>query len=100
MVRPSLPHPWAQRQRLRLHRRAVWHDAAGGVDDTVLAGRARAGDGQLAIGRNRYRAIILPDVERMPPATLRAVEAFAKQGVHVFATRRTPALALTQATEP
>ena len=63
------------------------------VDDTVLAERGGAGDGQLAIGRNRYRAIILPDVERMPPETLRAVEAFAKQGVHVFATRRTPALA-------
>ncbi len=63
------------------------------VDDGVLAERARAGDGELAIGQSRYRAIILPDVERMPAATLRALEAFAKQGVHVFATRRTPALA-------
>ena len=29
----------------------------------------------------------------MPPATLRALEGFARQGVQVFATRRTPALA-------
>ena len=63
------------------------------VDDAVLAERARAADGQVAIGQSRYRAIILPDVERMPAATLRAIEAFAKQGVQVFATRRTPALA-------
>jgi len=63
------------------------------VDDTVLAEQGRIDAGRLAIGQNRYRAIILPDVERMPAGTLRALEAFAKQGVHVFATRRTPALA-------
>ena len=63
------------------------------IDDTVLAERSRIEDGRLAIGQNRYRALILPDVERMPAATLRALEALAKQGVQVFATRRTPALA-------
>jgi hypothetical protein len=63
------------------------------VDDTVLAERGRADGGQLAIGQNRYRAIVLPDVERMPAKTLRALEDLAKQGIHVFATRRTPALA-------
>ena len=63
------------------------------IDDTVLAERGRIDNGRLAIGQNRYRAIILPDVERMPAATLRALEALAKQGVQVFATRRTPALA-------
>jgi len=60
------------------------------VDDTVLASLAKADQGAIAIGSNRYRAIVLPDVERMPPATLRAIEGFAKQGVGVFATRRTP----------
>ncbi|MFO7693376.1 MAG: glycosyl hydrolase [Vicinamibacterales bacterium] len=63
------------------------------VDDTVLAGRGRVENGRLAIGQSRYRAIVLPDVERMPAETIRVLETFAKQGVHVFATRRTPALA-------
>ena len=63
------------------------------IDDTVLAERARVDQGLLAIGQSRYRAVILPDVERMPARTLRALETFARQGVRVFATRRTPALA-------
>jgi hypothetical protein len=63
------------------------------IDDTVLAERARVDQGLLAIGENRYRAVVLPDVERMPARTLRALESFATQGVHVVATRRTPGLA-------
>ena len=63
------------------------------VDDTVLAARATIDRDQLAIGQNRYRVIILPNVERMPAATLRFLESLAKQGVHVVATHRTPALA-------
>jgi hypothetical protein len=63
------------------------------IDDGVLAGGARVEQGQLAIGQNRYRAIILPGVERIPPATLSALESFARQGVRVVATGRTPALA-------
>jgi hypothetical protein len=62
------------------------------VDDGVLAG-AKADTGQLIVGQNRYRAIVLPAVERIPPATLRALESFARQGVRVLATRRTPLLA-------
>ena len=50
-------------------------------------------DASLAIAGSRYRAIVLPGVERMSLSTLRALESFAKQGVHVFATRRAPALA-------
>jgi hypothetical protein len=63
------------------------------VDDAVLANQATAEQGAIAVGRNRYRALVLPGVERMPAATLRAIEGFARQGVQVFATRRTPALA-------
>ncbi|MDO8834185.1 MAG: glycosyl hydrolase, partial [Vicinamibacterales bacterium] len=63
------------------------------VDDGVLLGRGTVQDGRLAIGKNRYRAIILPGIERMPPDTMKAVESFARQGVHVIATRRVPALA-------
>jgi hypothetical protein len=63
------------------------------VDDGVLGGRAKIEQGRLVIGGNRYRAVVLPNVERMPVATLRLLEDFAKQGGHVFATRRTPGLA-------
>jgi len=63
------------------------------VDDGVLAERARVDSGRLAIGQSRYRAVILPGVERIPMGTLRALETFAQQGVIVMATRRTPALA-------
>ena len=63
------------------------------VDDGVLAARARLEQGAVAIGANRYRAIILPGIQRMPPATLRALEAFAAGGVRVIATRITPSQA-------
>ena len=63
------------------------------VDDGVLLGRGTVQGGQLAIGTNRYRAIILPGIERIPPGTMKAIESYAQQGVHVIATRRVPALA-------
>jgi hypothetical protein len=63
------------------------------VDDGVLAGRARLDQGAIAIGANRYKAIVLPGIERMPVETVRALEAYAAGGVRVVATRRTPALA-------
>lgn len=63
------------------------------VDDGVLLSRGTVQGGQLAIGKNRYRAIILPGIERIPPDTMKAIESFARQGVHVIATRRVPALA-------
>jgi hypothetical protein len=63
------------------------------VDDDVLADRARLEQGTLAIGQGRYRAIVLPGIERVPTATMRALEAFAAGGVRVVATGRTPALA-------
>ena len=62
------------------------------VDDGVLAG-AKTDQGHLVIGKNRYRAIVLPAVERISPVTLGALESFARHGVRVVATRRTPALA-------
>ena len=62
------------------------------VDDGVLTG-AKTDQGHLVIGKNRYRAIVLPAVERISPVTLGALESFARHGVRVVATRRTPALA-------
>jgi len=60
------------------------------VDDGALAEGARVEQGRLAIGRSRYRTVILPGVERIPAKTLRALESFARAGVIVMATRRTP----------
>ncbi len=61
------------------------------VDDGVLGAGAKVEQARLAIGANRYRAVVLPNVQRMPIATLRLLEEFAKQGGQVFATRRLPA---------
>jgi hypothetical protein len=40
-----------------------------------------------------YPVLILPNVERMPLATLRIIQAYAEEGGKVLATRRTPSLA-------
>ena len=50
-------------------------------------------DDALRRGAGSYRAVILPGVERMPVATLRALNDFAQRGGLVIATRRLPALA-------
>lgn len=63
------------------------------IDDGVLGAGAKVEQGALVIGKNRYRALVLPGIERMPPATMRAIEGFARQGVRVIATKRLPALA-------
>jgi hypothetical protein len=44
----------------------------------------------LAIGQGRYRAVVLPGVETIPLDTLRALDAFARAGGIVIATRRAP----------
>jgi hypothetical protein len=62
-------------------------------DDTLLAQRGRVSQGALAFGDLRYRAVVLAGVERMPVATLRQLEAFARQGGILIATRRLPAIA-------
>jgi hypothetical protein len=63
------------------------------VDEGALVGRARMEGGTLVIGQGRYRALVLPGVERIEPSTLRAIDGFARDGLAVIATRRTPALA-------
>ena len=50
------------------------------IDDGVLAGGAKVDQGQLVIGQNRYRAIILPGVERIPPATLQRARVVRQTG--------------------
>ena len=62
-------------------------------DDDVLKTMGKVGPGALTLGANKYKAVILPNVERIPLATLRKLEEFAKQGGIVIATKRVPNLA-------
>jgi hypothetical protein len=59
-------------------------------DDDALKLTGRLDKGVLQMGSNRYKAVILPNVERMPIETLLGLEEFAKSGGIVVATRRWP----------
>jgi len=59
-------------------------------DDDVLMKLGRVEKGELALGPNRYRIVLLPGVERIPLDTLRKLEEFARSGGIVIATRRRP----------
>jgi hypothetical protein len=63
-------------------------------DDDSLRQLGRVEKGALALGSNKYKAVILPNVERIPLDTLRKLEEFARSGVMVIATRRIPSIAL------
>jgi alpha-L-rhamnosidase len=63
------------------------------VDDEALRAVGRVEGTALVLGGNRYRAIVLPGVERLPIDTLRTIETFARGGGTVIATGRVPALA-------
>jgi hypothetical protein len=55
------------------------------IDDRALE--------QLVPGSNRYRAVVLPGVETIPVTTIRKLDALARAGIVVLATRRLPAQA-------
>jgi glycosyl hydrolase family 106( putative alpha-L-rhamnosidase) len=59
------------------------------IDDGVL-GAARVDGSVLAVGPQRYRAIVLPAVRTMPLATMRFLETFTKAGGIVIAVDRAP----------
>jgi hypothetical protein len=59
-------------------------------DDDALAKVGRVENGSLVLGQNRYKVVVLPGVERIPLATLRRLEEFARGGGIVIATRRRP----------
>ena len=63
-----------------------------GFDDELLALRGKADGADLAFGDVRYHAVVLAGVERMPLATLRALDAFARGGGILIATRRLPSI--------
>ncbi|HEX4950333.1 MAG TPA: glycosyl hydrolase, partial [Blastocatellia bacterium] len=62
-------------------------------DDDVLQQIGKVEKGTLSLGANKYRAVILPNVERIPLATLRKLEEFARNGGVVIAARRIPNVA-------
>jgi hypothetical protein len=62
-------------------------------DDQLLAMRGKVSGDTLAFGDVHYRAIVLPGVERIPLATMKMLEKFARAGGIVIATRRLPDLA-------
>ena len=63
-------------------------------DDDVLRLAGKVDGNALVLGNgNRYRAIVLPDVERLPLDTLRTLDAFVRGGGTLIATRRLPAIA-------
>ena len=59
-------------------------------DDDAFKQVGRVDNGSLVLGQNKYKVVILPDVERIPLDTYRKLEEFARGGGILIATRRTP----------
>ena len=62
-------------------------------DDGLLELRGQVDGGALAFGDLKFKVVVLAGVERIPASTLRKLEAFARQGGILIATRRIPSLA-------
>jgi hypothetical protein len=63
------------------------------IDDDVLRQIGGVDNGALLLGPNRYRAVVLPNVERIPLETYRMFHDFVRSGGRLIATRRQPVLA-------
>jgi hypothetical protein len=59
-------------------------------DDEMLQTLGRFDNGQFVIGSSRHRAVVLPSIERMPIATLRALDKFARAGGVVLSVGSPP----------
>jgi hypothetical protein len=62
-------------------------------NDDVLRQVGRVEDGALVLGPNRYRAVVLPNVERIPLDTYRMLAGFVHSGGLLIASRHQPAMA-------
>ncbi len=62
-------------------------------DDGLLALRGKVEGGALAFGDLKFKVVVLAGVERIPPATLHTLEAFARGGGILIATRSIPSRA-------
>lgn len=68
------------------------------IDDDALRLTGKLEGNTLVLGgnqgvSNRFRAVVLPDVERIPLDTLRTLDAFVRGGGTLIATKRLPAIA-------
>jgi hypothetical protein len=63
------------------------------IDDDVLRQTGTIDKGALAFGLSRYRAVLLPNVERIPLDTYRKLAEFVRSGGIVIASRRKPDMA-------
>ncbi len=61
-------------------------------DDDVLRQTGSVENGALVLGPNRYRVVVLPNVERIPLDTYRMLADFVRSGGRLIATRRQPAI--------
>jgi hypothetical protein len=59
-------------------------------DDDALKQAGLVEKDSLVFGKNKYRIVILPGVERIPLATYRKLDEFVRGGGILIATRRTP----------
>jgi len=62
-------------------------------DDDVLRQIGGVDKGALVLGQNRYKAVVLPNVERIPLDTYRKSSEFVQSGGILIATGRQPTLA-------
>jgi hypothetical protein len=62
-------------------------------DDQLLASRGKIDNGTMSFGDVRFKVIVLPNVERIQPATVRMLEKFVSGGGTLIATGRIPDLA-------
>jgi hypothetical protein len=62
-------------------------------DDGLLDMRGKVEGGALVFGDVKYKVVVLPDVERIPPSTIRKLEVFAKSGGILIATHSIPSIA-------
>ncbi|MEJ2108557.1 MAG: glycosyl hydrolase [Acidobacteriota bacterium] len=63
------------------------------VDDDIIRNIGSIDKGQLVLGPNRYSAVVLPNVERIPLDVYRKLADFAGSGGKLIATGRQPDLA-------
>lgn len=63
------------------------------IDDDSLKQVGKIEKDHLVMGDGKYRIVVLPGIERIPPATLRKFDEFVKNGGILVATRKLPAIA-------
>ncbi|HEY0461525.1 MAG TPA: glycosyl hydrolase [Pyrinomonadaceae bacterium] len=61
-------------------------------DDAMLNAVGKVEKDNLALGASRYKAVVLPGIERIPLESLRKLDEFVKNGGILIATRRLPSI--------